>query len=603
VRRRTVAIAALTVVLGVGAFVMLRPPRSKGSPSTAPKDETAALDESEDERGITFKMPSGKPASLSCASAQTIIKQVRSSLAYTPPAVDAAELAKGTSEWLDPHGMWSAAEGAPIEAILSANAKDIIAELESAKPCRASAEVGRAMAPWVRSLRDAFEATRVKPAAGPLDAIRASQDTTPLPAKTFAEKLGDATGAAATVEGVRRFADAARERWLPSLSDEAWTEMVLAAAVRAYVPLVDPHGAWAPADEESTVYEVDLDARPAPRLWDRAERTAVGVRIEAGAVPPLAAGDVLLEISGLALGGLSPEQVDQVSFAAADGSSSATILRANAKAIETIELGMKAAPGGGDAPAHDLPEQRIAFGKGEVLVVAPHDIEDDLGSLLGHAIERDRKAVSGVILDLRGNGGGSTDGAIDALALFLPKATLFPMKRRDGTIETDRAPEATESERWSGPVATLVDGSTASAAEMIAGALAAYRRGPTVGVRTYGKGCAQEYVDDDASIGLLRMTTLLYALPDGSPVQTVGLTPSIELFPSKPSKDDEREATLPHAPPAWHGPDVRDRNWDRWETAWPSHDDRVGPCTDADVCRALKALGGWSPRKLVGRRR
>ena len=87
------------------------------------------------------------------------------------------------------------------------------------------------------------------------------------------------------------------------------------------------------------------------------------------------------------------------------------------------------------------------------------------------------------------------------------------------------------------------------------------------------------------------------------PVQAVGLTPTIELFPSHPSKDDEREATLPHAPPAWHGPDVRDRGWDRWETAWPAHDNRVGPCKDADVCRALRAVGGWSPRKLVGRRR
>ena len=58
--------------------------------------------------------------------------------------------------------------------------------------------------------------------------------------------------------------------------------------------------------------------------------------------------------------------------------------------------------------------------------------------------------------------------------------------------------DATLVDRWRGPVASLVDGDTASAAEMIAGALAAYRRGPTVGSTTFGKGCAQEYLDDDA---------------------------------------------------------------------------------------------------------
>jgi carboxyl-terminal processing protease len=140
---------------------------------------------------------------------------------------------------------------------------------------------------------------------------------------------------------------------------------------------------------------------------------------------------------------------------------------------------------------------------------------------------------------------------------------------------------------------------------MIAGALAAYRRGPTIGERTYGKGCAQEYVEDDANVGLLRMTTLLYALPDGSPVQRVGLTPLLELAPLHASKDDEREATLPHAPPAWRGPDVRDRGWEKWETPWPSlgpSSAKAGPCKDPEVCRALEAVAGWSAHKAIGRR-
>jgi carboxyl-terminal processing protease len=170
------------------------------------------------------------------------------------------------------------------------------------------------------------------------------------------------------------------------------------------------------------------------------------------------------------------------------------------------------------------------------------------------------------------------------------------MKRRDGSTETDRAPEPPGIDRWRGPVATLVDGDTASAAEMLAGALAAYRRGPIIGTRTFGKGCAQEYLDDDAHAGVLRLTTLLYSLPDGTPVQRVGLTPTLR-FPFGSVEPDDREASLPHAPPLWRGPDVRDRSIlahgedGTWSAIWPNHGGNVGPCKDADVCRALHLLG------------
>jgi carboxyl-terminal processing protease len=124
----------------------------------------------------------------------------------------------------------------------------------------------------------------------------------------------------------------------------------------------------------------------------------------------------------------------------------------------------------------------------------------------------------------------------------------------------------------------------------------AYRRGPSIGTTTFGKGCAQEYLDDDAQAGVVRLTTLLYALPDGSPVQRVGLTPTIR-FPFGTSDGSDREAALPHAPPTWRGPDVRDRSvLERADggassIVWPVHGGNVGPCKDAEVCRALRLLG------------
>jgi carboxyl-terminal processing protease len=119
-----------------------------------------------------------------------------------------------------------------------------------------------------------------------------------------------------------------------------------------------------------------------------------------------------------------------------------------------------------------------------------------------------------------------------------------------------------------------------------------------VGEPTYGKGCAQEYLDDDAHIGVLRLTTLLYALPDGSPVQGVGIEPSLLLPRVAPEAPREHEADAPNAPPTWRGPDVRDRS--RVLPAamtWPEHGGKVGPCQDADVCRALLAIGASPPGK------
>lgn len=58
----------------------------------------------------------------------------------------------------------------------------------------------------------------------------------------------------------------------------------------------------------------------------------------------------------------------------------------------------------------------------------------------------------------------------------------------------------------------------------MAGALASYHRAVVVGDHTYGSGCAQESLEDDAHAGVLRLTTLLFSLPDGSPVQKTGIS-------------------------------------------------------------------------------
>jgi carboxyl-terminal processing protease len=622
-RRRGVWLVGVLGAVGTALVWTVRPAGPEVPLVTAPaRPAPAAKAEDrpppplpDDVRAHGFRVPTGEAPALSCEDARGIVAQSRAQLAYAPEPVDAKAFADATADWLDPYGLWSVAPDTPVTDVFDARASELLAELESKAPrdCAAARVVGAELATWVDELRRIFDEAAAAPGTLEDAATAASTPTfegvtVTRPARALAASLGRHVAAVEHELGpaAHPYVDQARTRYFPSLDAAAWARVVLAAAVRAYVPTIDPHGAWAPLDEESSVYEVDLEARPPTRLWDKCERTAVGVRIESGAAPPLADGDVVLSLAGVVTAGLSFEQSEQLGYAASEARPPAqtVVLRAGERLPITTWLDgapSESRPASGAAQDDDdLPVERVEYGDGDVVIVAIHDVRDDLGDELTRALLREReqsaRPLEGVVIDLRGNGGGSTDGAIDALGLFIPGAPLFPMKRRDGTLETDRAPEPPAVDRWRGPVATLVDSDTASAAEMIAGALAAYRRGPTVGTTTFGKGCAQEYLDDEAHAGVLRLTTLLYALPDGTPVQRVGLSPALR-FPFVTADANDREASLLHAPPTWRGPDVRDRSIvahgedGSWTATWPPSGGNVGPCKDADTCRALRLLG------------
>lgn len=621
-RRSSLAFALSAAVLPtalVGWFVLrapdavppsiLPPAAASAPPPEASTPTPADPDNHDDERSYVFRVPSGEPTALACDEARTIVDQVRAGLAYAPDAIKASAFATSAADWLDPHGLLSLAKDAPTTIAIEKAAPDLLADIEGRRQRQCSAASGPAttLQAWVAELRVAYDRGRAS-----FKGVEASVALDPIPptgiAKETAEELGRRAGAFEKAYGAqgRFFADEAKRRFFPPLDKAGWEKVILASAVRAYVPLVDPHGEWAPFDEESRIYEVDLASRPPSRLWGRAVPTAVGVRITDAATPPLAIDDVVLSVAGIATGGLPLEQVDQLGFATSDTKAplSAVVLRKGT--IQTLDVGRPEEPpsalGGGREPAHagsELKFERVPFGEGDTLIVAIKDVRDDLGDdlavLLGEERDKAGRKLTGVVLDLRGNGGGSTDGALGALSLFLPGAPLFAMKRRDGTIEIDRAPVPRDRDRWTGPVATFVDGTTASAAEMIAGALAAYKRGPSVGTTTFGKGCAQEYVDDDAHAGVLRLTTLVYALPDGSPVQRVGLVPQVRFSftpQGDPSTIDEREAKLTHSAPPWRGPDLRDTSLVRGDDQnWPSHGGNVGPCREGEACKALRLLG------------
>jgi carboxyl-terminal processing protease len=580
-----------------------------------PNEVTAgSCDDGEFDRAVL--LPTGAPSSLTCDDARRVVAQARATLAAPVGAIDPAKFAEATADWLDPHGMWSVAADAPPGRAVRRLAERLLAEIEApagSGPCPAAREVGVELKTWTAHLRALFDEGS-ESAARASTGARAGDRRAPRElgsaeiwslvssapfeegavtrsARDLARGLGRDVAAASAFFGdqLSPYAAAARERIAPALDEEGWARAVIAAAVRSYIPQLDAHGAWAPLDEEMSIYDLALEVDPPERLWSEMTRTALGVRIDRGALAPLLDGDIALRVQDVALAGISVEQAEQFAIASGSKPVRVTVLREGEPGVVELTVSPAGGPPGPAAPPAPLALELVKYADGEAAVITIPDVPDDLGTRLSSMIEqaRGRGDLRGVVLDVRGNGGGATDGAVGALGLFLPGASLFPMRRRDGGIELEAAPRVTEERRWSGPLGVLVDGDSASAAEMIAGALAAYHRGVVVGDRTYGKGCAQEYLDDDAHAGVLRLTTLLFSLPDGSPVQKVGIAPNIRL--SLPSSA-EREAMVPRALGPWRGPDVRDAARVR-EVPWPSHAGRVGPCADETVCRALRALG------------
>ncbi|HWA76899.1 MAG TPA: S41 family peptidase [Polyangiaceae bacterium] len=559
--------------------------------------------------------PSGQPPRLSCREARAILDELATRFAGSLTTPRAREFGNLVVGWLDPHGLWSAAPDAPLGPALRAHAEELMSEMRrppsASEPCATALALGSDLAAWVAELTRSYERSFER--ARPLSRSRAialsrapafQDDPVTEPARALSSRLGDSVarfGRAFPKQGPAA-AEAARARYLPELDAEAWSEVVLAAALRAYVPLVDPHGDWAPFEEEWSLYADDPGLDSDPRLWRQITRTAVGVRIVDGPHPPLSIGDLVLSVDGIATAGMPLEQAEQLARLEPphENMRSVEVLRRGQSEPETLSVDFGEAEENGEHTV-TLDSEEVRFGEGRVLVVHLPDVTEGLGEALGRLMHESRESpLSGVLLDLRGNGGGSTDAAGALIGLFLPGVPLFPLASHGQLLEVMHAGEPPAELRFDGPVAALVDGYTASAAEMIAGALIAYKRGPLLGSRTFGKGCIQEYVDDHEGKGVMRVTTLVFALPDGSPIQRVGLAPEL-LVAAPPGR--EREADFTHALPTYRGPDVRDHAIAP-SPPWPSHHGRLGPCDDRAVCRALQRLGApqVAPRSLAARR-
>ena len=161
-------------------------------------------------------------------------------------------------------------------------------------------------------------------------------------------------------------------------------------------------------------------------------------------------------------------------------------------------------------------------------------------------------SVPGLILDLRGNPGGLLDQSIKISSAFLDGGKVVSTK---GRKESDnRNYNADKGELLKGvPIIILIDEGSASASEIVAGAIQDRKRGLIVGMKSFGKGSVQSIIPlEGGAEGAIKLTTQRYYTPSGKSIQGKGITPNILIgyFPEDlKKKERKKEADLPNTLP------------------------------------------------------
>ena len=159
------------------------------------------------------------------------------------------------------------------------------------------------------------------------------------------------------------------------------------------------------------------------------------------------------------------------------------------------------------------------------------------------------RQLKGYVLDLRNNPGGLLDQAIAVSSDFLGKGEVVATRGR--TEESDGRYFASGGDLIDGkPLIVLINGGSASAAEIVAGALQDHKRATVLGTRSFGKGSVQTIIPLGKDQGALRLTTARYFTPSGRSIQAQGITPDIEVLQDVPealkaTAESNGEASLP----------------------------------------------------------
>ncbi|MCL2713839.1 MAG: S41 family peptidase [Alphaproteobacteria bacterium] len=161
--------------------------------------------------------------------------------------------------------------------------------------------------------------------------------------------------------------------------------------------------------------------------------------------------------------------------------------------------------------------------------------------------------LAGYIIDLRNNPGGLLDQAVSVSSAFLPRGEVVSTRGRNPE-ETQRFTAHGGDLTNGKPLVVLINGGSASASEIVAGALRDHKRATLIGTRSFGKGSVQTIIPLGAGNGALALTTARYYTPSGRSIQAQGIAPDLEVVQDVPPELKGRLDSLAEANQRGHLP-------------------------------------------------
>ncbi|TET53199.1 MAG: S41 family peptidase, partial [Anaerolineales bacterium] len=298
--------------------------------------------------------------------------------------------------------------------------------------------------------------------------------------------------------------------------DYAATHGMLGTLGDDYTSLIEPELAAILAEDASGSYEgigafVTLDQNGLVEITGLFES---GPSEIAGLLP----GDKVLEVDSVSVVGLTLYQA--IANIRGPAGSEVTLLVSRAGVAEHFGVTVTRARLEIPIVEEEVLEDSIGYVRlADFSATATASVEEALDKLLAGGVQ-------GIVFDLRNNPGGWLDQAVDVSDLFLSSGVIVTEKWSDGRELSDYAQPGDVGEEVM--LVVLVNGHTASAAEIVAGALQDYQRAILIGQTTYGKGSVQRtFTLEDGSE--LRVTSARWFTPDGDAIGGAGLTPDIHV--------------------------------------------------------------------------
>lgn len=229
------------------------------------------------------------------------------------------------------------------------------------------------------------------------------------------------------------------------------------------------------------------------------------------------AGDLIIMVNGEDMTGISGDLVLRKVLGPAGSQVTLTVVREGEN--EPIEITITRAHITIPSVDGEMLDSGIAYV--QVLQFAANT-RSELRAVLAELLAQN---PTGLILDLRNNGGGYLDTAVDVASEFMEEGTVLFEEYGDGT--RDEYKVLGGGLAYDIPMVILVNEGTASASEIVAGALQDYGRATLVGVTTYGKGSVQQWIPLSDDQGAVRITVAAWLTPTGRQIHKVGLAPDV----------------------------------------------------------------------------